>query len=255
VKARQRRFALRLAVPLVLLAIWWFASRGSTSVFFPPLSDILRRFQEIWLFDRFGTDVVPSLVRMLGGFVLGGVVGVAAGVLLGLMPVLRRATNPALQFARSIPGPALALVFLVVLGTSSADKIVLIAFVGFFPVVLNTMSGVSDMEPVLGDVAKSYRMTTSQLIRHVILPGAAPKIAAGLRISLGLSFIMMILSEYVGGTNGIGHFTRGAATKFDITDMWSGMLLLGVIGVLANVVFQVAERQVLKWQHGQNQDA
>ena len=247
----RSRVVVRLVVPVGLIALWWVASAGSTSVFFPPLSRIAERFREVWLFDRFGSDIVPSLVRMMAGFALSAVVGVAVGLVLGLSRLLRRASNPTLQFSRSVPGPALVLVFLVVLGTSNGAKIVLIAFVGVFPVILNTMSGVADMEPVRRDVAHSYRLTRTQRIRHVVLPGAAPKIAAGMRISLGLSFIMMILSEYVGATNGIGHFTRGAATQFAIPDMWSGMVLLGIIGVLANLLFGTAERRALRWDHGE----
>jgi len=244
---RRGRALVPLIVPAALVAAWWFASAASTSPYFPPLSRILTTFADNWLGDRVVSDVLPSLGRMLAGFCAAVVVGVGLGALLGRLPLLAHALNPVLQFGRALPATALVPVSIAVLGIGDVPKILLIAFVTVFPVMLNTIDGVRNIDPVLEDVTRSYRLTRRQRLWHVQLPAAAPQVVAGIRIALSVAFVMMIVSELIAATNGIGFVTLIAQQSFRVPLMWSGMILLGILGVAVNVLFAMVERRLLRW--------
>ncbi|MEW2502872.1 MULTISPECIES: ABC transporter permease [unclassified Amycolatopsis] len=245
-----RRFTawlVSLVVPVAALLTWWFASLGSTSPFWPSLRSILVSFQQLWLFSRFASDVLPSVGRMLLGYCVAVVLGVALGVLFGRLPLLHRAFDPALQFCRALPATALVPVSIVLLGIGDLPKIVLTAFVTVFPVLLNTIDGVRAVDRELEDAARSYRLTRAQRVLHVQLPAAAPNILAGMRIALTVAFVMMVVTELVAATNGIGFVTLQAQQSFEVSQMWAGMLLLGILGVLFNGAFVLVERRLLRW--------
>jgi ABC-type nitrate/sulfonate/bicarbonate transport system permease component len=245
--AKPGRVAVSLVVPVVIVVLWWFLSLDNVSPFFPSLKRILISFQENWLFARVASDVVPSLVRMFAGFGIAVVVGVGLGALLGRLPLVARAFNPVLQFGRSVPATALVPVSIVLLGIGNTPKIALIAFVTVFPIMLNTIDGVRNVDPVLEDVCGSFRLTRRQRILNVQLPAAAPQILAGMRVALSVAFVMMVVTELVAATSGIGYVTLIAQQSFQISLMWSGMLLLGILGVFFNGLFVLIERRLLRW--------
>jgi ABC-type nitrate/sulfonate/bicarbonate transport system permease component len=250
VAGRGRDVAIALAVPVAAVAIWWVASAGSTSPFYPSLQAILDSFRQTWLFAHFGSDIVPSLERMLAGYAIAVVVGVGLGVLLGRLRTVDRAVQPLVQFGRATPATALVPVGITLLGIGDAPKIYLIAFVSLFPILLNTIDGVRAIEPGLLDVARSFRLTRWQRVFALQLPSAAPQIFAGMRIALGIAFIMMIVTEMVAATSGIGYITLNAQQSFQSAQMWAGMILLALLGAGINLVFVAIERRVLRWHHG-----
>lgn len=241
------RVAFSSILPVAAVLIWWFASLDSTSPFFPPLKSILSAFADLWLFDRVGSDVVPSLVRMFAGFGIAVVVGVGLGVVLGRFPLVLRAFNPALQFLRALPATALVPVSIVLLGIGDTPKIVLIGFVSLFPILLNTIDGVRNVDEVLEDVTRSFRFSRRQRVLQVQLPAATPQILAGMRVALTVAFVLMVVTELVAATHGIGYVTLQAQQSFQVSQMWAGMLLLGILGVLINGAFVLIERRLLRW--------
>jgi ABC-type nitrate/sulfonate/bicarbonate transport system permease component len=251
---RPLRLAASLALPVVVIVAWWFASAGSTSPFFPPLQTILATFGENWLSSRVVTDVLPSLGRMLAGFAIAVVVGVVLGALLGRLPIVSYALNPVLQFGRALPATALVPVSIVLLGIGDLPKILLIAFVTVFPVMLNTIDGVRNVDAVLEDATRSYRLTRAQRALLVQLPAAAPQILAGMRIALSVAFVMMVVTELFAAVNGIGYVTLQAQQSFQVALMWSGILLLGILGVLVNGLFVLVERRLLRWYAQDRED-
>jgi ABC-type nitrate/sulfonate/bicarbonate transport system permease component len=136
-----------------------------------------------------------------------------------------------------------------VLGLGSFPKIILIAFVCMWPILLNTIDGVRSVEPGLEDVARTFRMSRRQRIFGIQLRSASPQIFVGMRISLAIAFIMMIVSEMVGATNGIGYITLTAQQSFEVPLMWSGMILLAILGAFFNFIFLRIERRVLRWHY------
>jgi ABC-type nitrate/sulfonate/bicarbonate transport system permease component len=250
VRSRALATALEITVPILLLVIWGLWSSGSDTYYFPPLTDIFKTFADTWLFERVGSDVVPSLTRLVLGYGIACAVAVAAGLALGLSRPLRRATDPIVQFLRSIPPPALLPFGILVLGVGTSMKVFIIAFVCLWPVLLNTIDGVAGVDPTLRETARVYDISARDRLLRITLPASAPQIFAGMRTSLSLALILMVISEMVASTNGIGYFVLQSQRSFAIPEMWSGILLLGILGYVLNVVFVLIERRVLRWHRG-----
>jgi ABC-type nitrate/sulfonate/bicarbonate transport system permease component len=247
---RALLIGIEILVPLLVLAVLWFWSAGSDVFYFPPLKDVLTTFKDTWLFDRVGSDVVPSLVRLFIGYFIAVVIGVGGGIALGLSPVLRRATAPIVEFLRAVPAPALLPFALLVLGVGNDSKIFIIAFVCLWPILLNAVDGVAGVDPTLVDTGRVYRIPARDRLTHVVLPAAAPQIFAGMRTSLSLALILMVISEMVASSNGIGYFVLQSQRSFAIPEMWSGIILLGILGYAFNAIFLLLERRALAWHRG-----
>ena len=126
----------------------------------------------------------------------------------------------------------------------------LIAFVCVWPVLLNTIDGVTGIDPTLRETARVYGVSGRDRLLRIVLPAASPQIFAGMRTSLSLALILMVISEMVASTNGIGFFVLQSQRSFAIPEMWSGILLLGLLGYALNLIFVLVERRVLAWHRG-----
>ena len=171
---------------------------------------------DTWVFERVGSDVVPSLLRLSAGYAIAVVVAIAVGIPLGLNPTARRAAAPIVEFLRAIPPPALLPLAIVVIGVGNAMKVLIIAFVCLWPVLLNTIDGIRGHRPdAQRHHARLRRPRPRPRLRLVTLPAAAPQIFAGMRTSLSLAVILMVISEMVASTNGIGFFVLQSQRSFD----------------------------------------
>ncbi len=242
--------ALELGVPLALVAMWWFSSSRAGSFYFPPLAEILRTFAETWIFERLTSDIVPSLGRLGAGLGIALIVGITLGVALGLSTTTRYMVAPLVEFLRAIPAPALIPIGIVVLGIGDTMKVSIIAIACVWPILLNTIDAVAGMEPPFLDTARSYRVGPIDRMRSIILPAATPKVFAGARTSLSIGIVLMVVSEMSASTNGIGFFVLQAQRSFAIPEMWSGILLLGLLGYTLNYGFTRIERRLLRWHRG-----
>jgi len=247
---RHLAIALEITVPIALLVIWGVWSASGDTFYFPPLTDILQKFQELWLFDRVGSDVWPSLQRLILGYAIACAVAVAIGIPLGLNPLLRRATSPIVEFLRAIPPPALVPVLILLAGIGDTMKVLVIVSGCIWPVLLNTVEGVRGADEVLGDTCRTYRITGRLRLYHFVLRSASPQIMAGARQALSIGLILMVISELKAANEGLGFTVREFQTGFQIPEMWSGVLLLGIIGVVLSLLFRLVERRVLGWYHG-----
>jgi sulfonate transport system permease protein len=249
-RRRALHLGVQLVVPVLAVAAWWWLSRNSTSAFYPPLSQILTSFRQTWLFSHWTTDALPSLGRMGAGYALAVAGGIALGVLLGLWPLLARALHPLLEFVRAVPPPLLLPVAILMFGVGDRMKIFVIAIGCVWPILLNTIDGVRGVEPTMLEMARSYGLGTLRRWREVVMPAALPQIFAGLRSGLSIALILMVISELVASTNGIGFSVLDAQRTFAIPDMWSGIILLGLLGILLNGLLQAVEHWVLAWHRG-----
>ena len=245
------KLGLEIAVPVALLLAWQAWTVHAQSQYFPRLSTILVQFRELWLFSQFGTHVVPSLERILLGFGIAVVVGIALGIPLGLSRWGRLAAMPHIEFWRAIPPPALLPISVVLLHSiGNVQKVSFIAFFCVFPILLNTIDGVRAIDPTLIDTARSYGIGGAARIRRIVLPAAMPQIAAGMRISLALAVIIMVVAEYFSSTSGVGYVLLISKNTFQMGPMWAAIVLIGVIGYLLGLAFAVAERFFLAWHRG-----
>lgn len=252
-RVKLRRVAevgLEVTVPIAVLVLWAVLSAGSETFYFPPLTEILETFADLWLFERVASDVLPSLGRLAAGYAIAVVLGVAVGVPLGLWSSARRATAPVVEFLRSIPPPALIPFGIVVIGVGAGMKIFIIAFVCVWFILLNTIDGVAGIEPTMKETARVYGVRGRDRLRRLVIPAASPQIFAGMRTALSVALILMVISEMVASTNGIGFFVLQSQRSFAIPEMWSGIILLGLLGYILNLGFVLVERRVLAWHRG-----
>ena len=254
-----RSVAIRYGLGVVLVLLWQYAAVRAGSIFFPPPLEILKRAGELWLSgppsrlflgEGVFNDIVPSLMRLLGGWALAIAVGVPLGVLIGRSRFAADLTNPSLQFLRAIPGPALIPVFIILLGTEATMRVTLVAFGSVWPILLNTIEGTRTVDPVQIDTARAYRLPSHARLWRIVLPAALPKIFAGVRVSLALAVILMVVSELVASTNGIGYRIQNSQIMFLLTDMWCGIVLLALLGYTLNWLFLKVEDRALGWYHG-----
>ncbi len=248
---RAAKVGAEIAVPVAILAAWQVWTVHLDSSKFPRLSTILVEFQHLWLFSQFGTHVVPSLERIGLGFLIAVVAGIALGIPIGLSRWARLWTMPHIEYWRAMPPPALLPISIILLHSiGNVQKVSFIAFFCLFPILLNTIDGVRGIDPTLLETARSYNVPKLERIRRLVLPAAAPQIAAGMRTSVSLAVIMMVLSEYFSSTSGVGYVLLISKNTFQFTPMWAAIVLIGVLGYLLNVLFLLVERRLLAWHHG-----
>lgn len=244
---------IRLGPVLLAVALWQWATVNAGSLFFPPPSEIASKVWALWfsgpaiLTGRFWADAVPSVLRALGGWLLGAVVGAGIGLVAGQWARAAGYIDPPVNFLRSLPKPAIVPVFLLVFGAGDFMRVGLIAFGCVWPVLLNTLQGVRSVDPAYRETARAFHIPMRVQFLRIIIPAALPKIIAGMRVTLSLSLILMVLSEWLLADAGLGHFLISAQRTFDVLDMWAAIVLLGLFGYLLNVLFLAVEKRVLAW--------
>jgi ABC-type nitrate/sulfonate/bicarbonate transport system permease component len=245
-----RRIGFALGLPIILFTLWWVTSADSTNFYFPPLTRIFDSLVAEWFGPRLAADVLPSLLRLAAGYLLAAVVAITLGVLIGTYKRLRDLLEPVLEFFRAIPPPVVVPILMLIFGIQDTMKIVVIAFGSMWPILLNTAEGVRAVDDVLSDTARTYRISGSARLRHLILPAASPQIFAGLRQGLSVAIILMVISELFAASDGLGFAIVQAQRSFAIAEMWAGMLMLGLLGFLLSLLFRLVENRWLAWYYG-----
>jgi ABC-type nitrate/sulfonate/bicarbonate transport system permease component len=254
-------FARKWLLFVVLVVLWEIATRLSQSVFFPPPSKIAVAAAKLWfsgpashifLGDAVFDHILPSLARVLGGWLISAVIGIALGLALGRSRTGMDYVGPLFAFFRAIPPPALVPVFIVLFHIGPGMQVATIIFGSLWPIVLNTVDGARSVDKVKAETARAFRTPRRYWIGLVVLPAALPKIFAGLRLSLSIALILMAISELVGAINGIGYALLFAQRAYDFDQMWAWIVLLGILGYGFNAALLAVERRVLAWQPGRH---
>lgn len=242
--------AYALGLPIILLVIWGIWSSISPALFFPSPLVIFEAFVDTWVGPAFVDDVLPSLARLAISIVLAVVLGIAAGTVIGLVRWLRELLEPIFEFFRAVPPPVLIPIVAVLVGANDTMKVVVMVTGAVWPVLLNTIEGVRATDSVMTETARSFAITRSERLRFLVLPAASPRIMTGVRQCLSIALILMVISEMFFSSSGLGYRIVYFQRNYLIAEMWSGIVLLGLIGVLLAVIFGFAERRVLRWYHG-----
>lgn len=248
-----KSIAYAVGLPIILIIIWWAATLGTANFYAPSPALLVETFAQVWFSELFLTDVLPSIGRMLAGIALAIVIGTTAGLAIGTTRWLRVLLEPTLEFLRAVPPPVLIPVMMLIMGISDSMKIVTIVFGCVWPVLLNTVEGVRAVDSVLSDSSRSYAIGGLARVRHLLIPSASPQIMVGVRQSLSLGLILMVISEMFASSSGLGFSIIKFQRSFAIPEMWSGIALLGLIGVGLSFLFQFVERKALRWYHGQKE--
>jgi len=240
------------AIPGALLLVWWFGP-SPKALYFPSLKAVVDAFKTEWLGNgahQLRIDLVPSLEHVLIGYAIAVALGIVLGLLLAVVSVLYDASLPLITFFRGLPSPALIPALLLIFGLGGNFKIAIIAFGSLWPVLLNAYDGFRSIDGVQLDTARSYRLSRRQRLFVVMLPAASPQIVAGARTALQVAVLLMVASEFLASTQGIGYALNVAQVNFDTPGLWSGMLLLGVVGIALNLLFLLVERGLMGWYIG-----
>jgi len=244
-------------VPMLLLAGWQAAAQLgwlSSRILPEPLA-VARAFGSLAASGELWAHVRTSLGRAIYSFVIGGGLGLLLGLLTGSFRSAETLLDTTLQMVRNIP--ALALIPLVILwfGIEETAKIFLVAVGVFFPVYLNTFHGIRSVDRGLIEMARSYGLSGWPLYRDVILPGALPSILVGVRFSLGLVWVLLIVAETISAQSGIGYMTMNAREFLQTDVVLVGILLYALLGKLADVASRALERHWLCWHPEYRQEA
>lgn len=243
-------WALQVAVPIGLIAAWWAVSAHSTDPFYPPAATIWDRFRATWLSADFVTNAVPSLRNLVVGLALAIVIGLGAGIVIAQVRWLFAMVNPLISFFRSIPGIAYLPLLIALLGFNSGMRITSITLAALFPLLIATVDGMRSVDGSLLDVSRCYRLSRVRRLLSVQLPAAAPRIFSGLELSVAAAVIVMVASELLGTSKGIGAQVLLAQQFFNFADMWAGIVLLALIGLVSNILFRLVRNRVLAWYEG-----
>jgi ABC-type nitrate/sulfonate/bicarbonate transport system permease component len=239
-----------IGLPAVLLLGWWAYASIVPNFFVPPPGVVATAFLDVWVSERFLTDVLPSIARLLVGLGIAILLGSALGLTIGCVRWLRDVLEPVLEFIRAIPPTITIPVLLLLVGINDTMKITVIVLGSMWPVLLNTVEGVRAIDPVLSDTAQVYRIRGFARLWHLTVPSASPQIMAGVRQSLSLGLILMVISEMFAANEGLGFAIVQFQRTFAIPEMWSGIVLLGLIGIALSIVFQIVQTRVLAWYFG-----
>ncbi len=239
-------------VPATLVIVWQLAAQLgwlSSRILPEPLA-VLRAAWTLAESGELWEHVRVSAWRALSAFAVGGGLGLVLGLLTGTFRQAETLLDTTIQMIRNIP--ALALIPLVILwfGIDEAAKLFLVSVGVFFPVYLNTFHGIRSVDKGLIEMARSYGLSGWGLYRDVILPGALPSILVGVRFSLGLVWVLLIVSETISAQSGIGYMTMNAREFLQTDVVLVGILLYALLGKLADVLARTVERTALRWHPG-----
>ena len=192
-------------------------------------------------------DVLATVQRMLLGWVLASAAGVCLGAAIGISAQARALLGPTLEFLRPLPASALIPVGIALFGLTQSMVLAVICFGTLWPMLLSTVQGFAGVEPRLLEVARLLRLGRWEVVWKVALPNAMPEILSGMRLGLTVALILSVVGEMLAGQEGLGLRILLAARAFRAPDLFAGVILLGVVGLLSNAVLTGVERRLLRW--------
>jgi ABC-type nitrate/sulfonate/bicarbonate transport system permease component len=244
------RVLLGFAVFAAAVGVWEVWARAHSSFLLPTPAAVVKRAAHVWPTSAFLTDVEASLGRLAVGYAVGAGLGIVLGLVMGAWRPVRRTLGPTVELLRATPPIAIVPVAILVFGFANEMQISIIAFGVVFPVLIYTLDGVRAVSPEARDVAVLLRLSWLDRILRVYLPSALPSIFAGLRVALPIGLVMVVVSELVGGHDGIGYYILFQQSLFNAPDLYGGILFLGLLALALNAAFLLVERFVLRWHYG-----
>jgi NitT/TauT family transport system permease protein len=239
-----------IVTPLLLIVAWEIAGRfGLIDVrFFPPPSNIMHQVGVLLASGELVTNTLASLRRLALGMLLGGVPALLLGLAMGISRPLRAAINPLISATYPIPKSAILPLVLLIFGLGETSKVVMVALGAFYPIVINTMVGVVNLDRIYLDVGHNFRASRWQVFRTIALPGALPSIMAGIKLAAGMGLILIAISEMVAANDGIGFMIWNAWQVLTVDTMYVGLLVIAILGFVFSVVLDEIERWLIPWK-------
>lgn len=247
---RAEAKAISFFSPLLLLVIWEFMARGGLldiRLFSAP-SLIIRSLVPALLSGELLYHTWISVRRILLGFLAGALPGIVLGLSMGLFPLVRALLQPMVAITFPIPKLAIMPMILLLFGLGEASKVFTVAIGVFYLVLINTMSGVLNIDRIYLDVAKNFGASRWNFYRTVALPGALPMIFAGLKLGMGTALILIVAAELTAAQAGLGDWIWRSYDMFDIERMFTSLIMLTILGYLFANALDLLERWVIPWK-------
>ncbi|MBD7969149.1 ABC transporter permease [Paenibacillus gallinarum] len=237
-------------LPILLVAVWQAA--GSLQLIAPNLLPtpvaISKQFFSLVQSGTLWEHFAISTFRALSGFLLGGLTGLFLGLFTGLGKMAERTLDPSVQMLRTIPLLSLIPLFILWFGIGEFSKILMISLGAFFPVYVNTFLGIRSVDVKLYDVSRIFQYSKIQLLTRLILPAALPNILLGIRLALGVAWLVLVVAEMMGTSSGIGYMIQDARAYSQTDIVFVGIIIFAIIGKLSDSIVRMLESRLLRWR-------
>ena len=254
--SRPAVLVLRAVSLLLFFVLWWGVSllnahvlKVFNPILLPAPDEVMRAGIKMAASGELLKHITASLSRVLWGFSIAATLGIVVGTALGRSRLLEHLVEPMLEMLRPIPPLAFLPMMVLWFGIGEASKVAFIAYAAFFPIFTTTIEGIKYVDPVLLRAASSLGASERQIFWHVVLPAATPNIITGMRLAFGLSFFVIVAAEFIAADSGLGYLINDARTFFLVSNMLLGAAVIGIIGVLANVLLRKLEGRLLRWRN------
>jgi sulfonate transport system permease protein len=233
-----------------LIGLWALVSHQGwiSRVFLPTPGAMWQSLMEGLRGGELAVQTAQTVQRMAVGWLLASLLGVALGALIGTSVLMRQWVQPTLEFMRPLPASAVLPLAISIFGLSSGMVLFVVAFGSMWPVLLATVHGLANVHPTLREVAAQLQLSRNAYVFKLGLPNALPDILAGMRLSMTVSLIVSVVGEILASQPGLGQAILLAARSFRASELFAGIALLGLIGLVTNALLALAEQRLLRWQ-------
>ena len=236
----------------VLLLSWELGARATPKLqlYYPPVSQIFAALGQALVAGPITQHFGVTLGRFFEGYLLSAVLAVTFGVVLGYVDFLHGLFETVIELLRPMPSVAIIPVAILLLGIGDSMIVAVTVYATVWPILINTIDGVRDVDRTLIDTGRTFGLKRRQILRQIILPGAAPYIVTGLRIGLSIALILVTTAEMIAGSKGLGFFILDEERAMNSANMYAGIVLVALMGYLLNRLFLLVEARALRWRHG-----
>lgn len=251
-KRRRSRLLQGLAVPVSVLLLWQglaYASMIDVRLFPAPV-EVFAAFVELLMSGELLSNFLVSLGRASIGFVFGASIGLGCGLLVGCSKSFEGFLDPTFQMLRTVPLLAVTPLFILWFGFGDQAKIILIATGSFFPMYVNTFLGVRNVDSRLLEVTRVLEFSRFERLLRLTLPGAMPNILLGVRLSIGVSWLCLVVAELMGAQSGLGYLIQNARSLLDTPTVIVGIIAFAAIGKGSDSLVKILEKRLLRWNDG-----
>jgi ABC-type nitrate/sulfonate/bicarbonate transport system permease component len=248
--ARSRDRLLGLISPLALLAVWELCARFGfiDTRFFPAPSSVMSTLIDMLRTGELISHTAISMERLAYGTILGGLPALVLGIAMGLNRPIRALFDPLIAATYPVPKSAILPLALLIFGLGEGSKIFMVAIGVFFPMVINTTTGVLEINKIYLDVGQNYKANRWNTFWTIALPGALPVIMTGFKLGVGIGLVLIAVAEMVGAKSGLGYLIWSAWSTFAVEQMYVGLFVIAIIGFLISLGLNELERVIIPWK-------
>lgn len=248
---RVRTILNYVALPVIIFLIWLISTNTGIVpvILLPTPGDVLQTFLRMLKSGQLQSDLAISFLRVAQGFLLAVALGLAAGIAMGISVRANRFLILTLTAIRQIPIMAWIPLIILWCGIGESSKVVIITMASFFPVLVNTIDGIQNTPKPFIELARLYKVKKIDLFRRVYLPSALPYIFSGLRLALGIAWMVVVAAELVASTSGIGYRISYARSLMESNIVIVGMLVIGFVGLVFDLLLRLAIRRISRWKN------